>query len=116
MIHTASKINLLSTVFTLDLRLHYTSNNQKDLSEESKLESVNKPDGLAGIIYQGRPDLPAILQGVINQSPDGPAGVGVGVCGPAALGDSVERIVKGVKAEDKGRVGGVECHAERFSL
>jgi len=43
-------------------------------------------------------------------------GVGVGACGPVALIESVERLVNAVEREERKRVGGVEVHAEQFSL
>lgn len=43
-------------------------------------------------------------------------GVGVGVCGPSGLVQSMEKLVRDLPKEERKRVGGVEIYAEAFSL
>jgi ferric-chelate reductase len=54
------------------------------------------------------------LDEVVAGTMDG--GVGVGACGPSGMVDGVERLVGCVSKGETKRVGGVEIHAERFSL
>lgn len=65
-------------------------------------------------ILHSRPDLRSILDDVVKVTLRG--GVGVGVCGPSGLVQSVEKLVRGLSTEEKKRVQGVEIYAEAFSL
>lgn len=116
LIRNSEKIQILNPNFRLDLQLHYTSKDSDLADSEEKIGSEEAKPDLASSIYQGRPDLSKILSHLIAGQPGGNGGVGVGVCGPAALGDSMEKLVQAVPTIDRKRVGGVELHAERFSL
>ncbi len=65
-------------------------------------------------MFSHRPDLSVILDDVIKTTVGG--GVGVGACGPGFLVEGLQKLVNAVPKEEKKRVGGVEIHAERFSL
>ncbi|WWD19441.1 hypothetical protein CI109_103901 [Kwoniella shandongensis] len=85
--------------------------------EKTKITSLLKEmetDTISVQLRSGRPDLKQILEDVVRTTAKG--GVGVGVCGPHALSYHVEELVFNVTQEDRKRVGGVEVHAERFSL
>lgn len=81
------------------------------MEAEDKVEIVRSD--LDGLKRPGRPDLAAILTDVLKTAR---GGVGVGACGPAALVDKVQRLVRAVPSGENKRVGGVELHAEQFSL
>ncbi|TFY68805.1 hypothetical protein EVJ58_g796 [Rhodofomes roseus] len=90
------------------------------------------PQGLT--LRSGRPPLESLLSSVVDrilevhkasdawtprrgaQERSSPSGVVVGVCGPRALGEDVERIVQTFAAREEraGSVGGVECQVEVF--
>lgn len=62
-----------------------------------------------------RPDTKAILDEVVtNTKANG--GVGIGSCGPAPMVDALGKLVWELSKSERIRVGGVEYHAERFSL
>jgi len=67
------------------------------------------------IVKHGRPVIESLLTGLINISLEG-GGVGIGACGPQGMITDLERLVAGIDQVTKTRVGGVEMHAERFSL
>ena len=65
-------------------------------------------------VLDHRPDLAGIFGEVISVASGG--GVGVGACGPGQMVEGVERLVAAVSGLERKRVGGVEMHAERYSL
>ncbi|KAJ9094738.1 hypothetical protein QFC21_005896 [Naganishia friedmannii] len=65
-------------------------------------------------IINSRPDLRCILEDVVKVTLEG--GVGVGVCGPSGMVQSMEKLVRDLPREEKKRVQGVEIYAEAFSL
>ncbi|KAH9935370.1 ferric reductase like transmembrane component-domain-containing protein [Fomitopsis serialis] len=106
-------------------------------STEPKLSPSARflPQGLT--VRAGRPPLASLLSSVVNRTLEvhkasvawtpqagsgeaqerrSPSGVFVGVCGPRALGEDVERLVRtfGAREERAGSVGGVECQVEVF--
>ena len=72
-------------------------------------------DGVRIDVSYGRPELQRVLDETLETS-KGKGGVGVGVCGPAGMVEEMERRVAKVDAPTRKSVGGVEIHAERFSL
>ena len=65
-------------------------------------------------VVEGRPDLDAVLSGVVERTNGG--GVGLGVCGPRQLGQDLTTLVNRVAPDARKRAGGVELHVETFSL
>lgn len=63
---------------------------------------------------KGRPDLKVLLAEIVAATGDG--GLGVGLCGPAGMVEQAERLCRGYDKSALARVGGIQVHAERFSL
>ncbi|KAJ9115815.1 hypothetical protein QFC22_004956 [Naganishia vaughanmartiniae] len=105
----------------LSLILCFTSKTEKTGGEGEKGNAL-RGSGVNNIespllsvkIVNSRPDLQGILEGVVKLTLKG--GVGVGVCGPSGLVQSVEKYVRDVPKDEKKRVQGVELYAEAFSL
>ena len=102
--------------FILKIALHYTQKqvptNVGDAANAEKSQEL----GLSGLIEckPGRPDIPAILDGIIAITSGLPnkKGIAVGVCGPTSLGEQVARNVKAVGRAKNTSVGGIELHSE----
>ena len=101
-----------STYTTLRISVFYT----RALASPDAMKAFERlPLGLT--INPGRPRLHKLLEGVADRTAgsggmDGLTGVVVGVCGPPALGSSVEKAVRGLDRQRRSAVGGVELHEE----
>lgn len=120
--------------FQFDLVLCYTA--KVAVAPSGEKPSVSVSEGKTGLrlsalcaqstestritILNRRPDLTAILVDVVERTMPltggGNGGVGVGACGPAVMVDDLEKLVYHFPKAEAKRVGGVEMHAERFSL
>lgn len=107
--------------FHLDLILCYTAKTET-LATKLEGEASRPLDAFNNLetplirvrVRNGRPDLAEVLDEVVRTTVDG--GVGVGACGPGGMVEGVERLVHHLPSAERKRVGGVEVHAERFSL
>lgn len=104
-----------STYTTFRISVFYT----RALASPEAMKAFERlPLGLT--ISPGRPRLNKLLEGVADRTAgsggmDGLTGVVVGVCGPPALGSSVEKTVRGLDRQRRSAVGGVELHEEYVS-
>ena len=102
--------------FILKIVLHYTQKQIPTTAEDNAKAEKTQELGLSGLIEckPGRPDIPAILDGIISITSGLPnkKGIAVGVCGPTSLGEQVARNVKAVSRPKNASVGGIELHSE----
>ena len=105
-----------TTYTTLRISVFYT----RALASPDAMKAFERlPLGLT--ISPGRPRLHKLLEGVADRTAgsggmEGLTGVVVGVCGPPALGSSVEKAVRGLDRQRRSAVGGVELHEECVSF
>ncbi len=121
LIETASIIIHSHSDFRLSLELYYTSKTSTPSSPEVEEIEVSQPylrdnetSNLSLKIRNSRPDLDSILGRVVDVTAKG--GVGVGVCGPSGMVETMEKLVRAVSRKERQRVEGVEIHSEAFSL
>ena len=119
-LQSASALDSAQSDFHLDLILCFTARGDSTTKLEDKI-NPSVLDTLTGMetssakvrIENRRPDLKAILDEVVKYTVSG--GVGVGACGPGLV-EGLEKLVNGISKGESKRAGGVEIHAERFSL
>ncbi|KAJ9091924.1 hypothetical protein QFC21_007037 [Naganishia friedmannii] len=106
----------LSLILCFTSRSHADSRSDELEGDSPKLNFLNdiESSSLSVKILNSRPELREILTGIVKVTLRG--GVGVGVCGPSGLVQSVEKHVRALPKAEKKRVDGVEVHAEAFSL
>ena len=122
MLSSASNLESVQPDFHLDLILCSTApvdplaRNVEKKSAGSELDRLSRLETPATRVrvLNRRPDVSGILTEVLRNTLGG--GVGVGVCGPGMLVEGMQRFVHALPLTERNRVGGVEIHAERFSL
>jgi ferric-chelate reductase len=121
LIDGATTLGLSRPDFHLSLILCFTSKANTSVEAENKESDLKlhpivdfESSSLSVKVLNSRPDLGKILEDIVRVTLKG--GVGIGVCGPSGLVQSMERLVRDLPKGEKKRVGGVEIYAEAFSL
>ncbi|KZT00744.1 uncharacterized protein LAESUDRAFT_731977 [Laetiporus sulphureus 93-53] len=112
---------LLARAERSDAQLRISVSYTRAISPDNTVLDRLLPLPMGMTLTAGRPRIAKILDRVVDRtcelwkaSPTLPAGVVVGVCGPAGLGEEVGRCVAGVSTERRKSVGGIELHEETF--